>query len=149
VSTPQKTTKPAKKAVKMRTRINQAPAMATHVKEGILISQIPLVTVSELNKHEHWSVSARRHKRQKLLVRLALNGHVCQLKPPYHVSIVRYSPGILDGHDNLPGSLKYVTDAIAESLFPGQAAGRADSDPRITWHFNQTRNPTHFSWIRS
>ena len=148
VTTPAKTPKPRRKAVKKRIRANAAPPMATHVKDGILISQIPIVTVSESNTREHWSVSARRHKRQKLLVRLALNGHVCQLQPPYHVNIVRYSPGTLDGHDNLPTSLKYITDAIAEMLFPGLAAGRADNDPRITWHFNQTRSPVHFVWIR-
>ena len=148
VSTHQESTNLPRRAVKMRKKGVPAPPMDTQVKNGILISTIPMVTVSEANTKEHWSISSKRHKRQKLLVRLALNGHVCQLQSPYHVTIVRHAPGTLDIHDNLPTALKWIVDGIADMLLPGQAVGRADSDPRISWHFNQTRSPVHYIWIR-
>jgi hypothetical protein len=46
---------------------------------------------------------------------------------------------MLDEHDNLRSSLKWVVDSIAGLLLPNLAEGRADDDKRISWSYNQER----------
>lgn len=49
------------------------------------------------------------------------------------ISLVRFAPRLLDGHDNLPGLFKATVDQLAEEL------GLDDRDPRITWMYGQSR----------
>ena len=96
-------------------------------------------TVSESNTHEHWAVSNHRHKLQKRQIQwwwLSL-----QEKPslPCSVKLTRIAPRMLDSHDNLPTSLKWITDSIADKMCPGLKAGRADDDARIRWVYDQQK----------
>ncbi len=61
--------------------------------------------------------------------------------------MVRISPRRLD-FDNLVGSLKWVRDALAESLISGLAPGRADEDQRIKWDYGQEKGKVREYAIR-
>lgn len=99
--------------------------------------QLPIKTASEGNSSEHWTVKSKRHKLQKGWVNWAF----CQDKPiiamPCTVVVTRIAPRALDCHDNLPMSLKWICDSIADNLFPGKAAGRADDCKDIKWEYRQ------------
>lgn len=90
-----------------------------------------------------------RHAMAKIRTEIAL---------PCEITLTRLSPRTLD-KDNLPTAFKYVIDELAEILMPEykasyvnkkgkrvQIKGRADADPRITWHYRQEKN--HFYGIR-
>lgn len=59
-------------------------------------------------------------------------------KLPAHIKLTRVAPRILDS-DNLPVSMKYFRDAIADYFIPGLAPGRADSNERLTWSYDQRK----------
>lgn len=84
----------------------------------MLSVEVPIKTVSELNRREHWASRARRVKAQRAATMLALR---CSREDPsdyklamkIRVLLVRIGPRRLDG-DNLQGALKAVRDAVAE-----------------------------------
>jgi len=92
-------------------------------------------TVSESNCVEGWRKRHKRHKDQKELVWSYLINEIKQIPLPCHVLLER--EGRMLDDDNLPPSMKYIRDQIADMLVPGLAPGRADNDPRITWHYRQ------------
>jgi hypothetical protein len=90
-------------------------------------------------KPEHWTESSARHKAQKIAVYLALNPLRDSLSLPCTVRMTRYSPGELDPDDNLRMALKWIKDAISEVLTQDFVPGRADSDRRIIWEYDQVK----------
>ena len=87
--------------------------------------EIPIKTCSELNCHEHWRVSHKRHSLQKKQVKLQYVRSALRIDPPATIVITRLSPRLLDS-DSAPGACKWVRDAIANCIIPGLQAGRAD-----------------------
>lgn len=102
----------------------------------ILYLHIPTKTVSEANISEHWSKKNKRHKLQKNDVFFALLGHRSKIKFPCEILLKRLGKKLLDS-DNLSFSLKWVRDAVADSIIPGLPPGKADGDPRIKWDYAQ------------
>jgi len=100
---------------------------------------IPLRIISESNKSEHWSKKSARHRKQKHMISLFLKPVISKISLPCHVQLTRIAPRMLDEHDNLRSSLKWVVDSIAGLLLPNLAEGRADDDKRISWSYNQER----------
>lgn len=89
---------------------------------------LPVATVSEANRRDHWSTKAKRAKRHRTAARA-----MCPLVPlPATVRLVRLSTRTLDD-DNLRGALKAVRDGCADRL------GVDDRDPRVTWEYAQER----------
>jgi hypothetical protein len=96
---------------------------------------------------------AKRHKQQQYFIRLSYLKQKVDIQLPCTVLLSRLSPRLLDD-DNLRSALKYVRDEISE-LILGQTdktyttksgkikkmKGRWDSDPRITWLYEQKKNP--------
>lgn len=130
------------------------PALAT--------IEIPLATVSEANRasHEQWT---KRHKRAKaqnetvIAHMLAARASWDHLRLPLVVVLVRHGVGTLDD-GNLGAALKYVQDAVTDSLglylpkgegprphnqrAPGLAKPRAthyDDRDRLSWHYAQRK----------
>lgn len=101
--------------------------------------QLPIKTASEANSSEHWTKKAKRHRLQKRWIKAAFLKEKPQIEFPMHVVITRLAPRSLDCQDNLPCSLKYVVDAIAEELTGNYVPGRADGDKRITWEYRQEK----------
>lgn len=92
--------------------------------------EIPLRTVSALNKREHWGARARRVK----IERNSVGWMLPKARPatPVRVLMVRIAPRKLDD-DNLAGALKGVRDAVAQWL------GLDDADPLVTWKCGQEK----------
>jgi hypothetical protein len=101
--------------------------------------ELPIRTVSENNSSEHWAVKNKRHARQKRLIKLRFNKDKELIKLPCVVTLTRIAPRTLDAHDNLRSAFKWIVDAVADNLIPGQAAGRADDSTEITWEYKQQR----------
>ena len=110
--------------------------------EGRLTATLPIATVSEGNCFESWQKKHARHKRQKLTIDLALSPHMCQVRTwlPLRITVIRCATRFLDAHDNLRMSVKYCIDQIADCIFPGQKAGRADDDKRLNWVYQQEKS---------
>lgn len=94
-------------------------------------------TVPEFNSSEHWSSRGMRHRLQKKLVAKRWILDKPQVALPCKVVLTRIATRKLDEHDNLPGSLKWIADAVADCILPGQKAGQADASPLIKWGFRQ------------
>lgn len=101
---------------------------------------LPIKTVSEANTKAHWTVGYQRNKQQKDIVKKSLLAYSdIVLKFPLTITVTRIAPRMLDAHDNLRTSLKWVVDAIADFIFPGLKAGRADDSPDLIWHYSQKK----------
>ena len=100
---------------------------------------IPLKIISEANISEHWIKKRARHKKQQAVIKLILRPEISKISLPCHVELTRIAPRMLDEHDNLRSSMKWIVDAIAGLLLPNLAAGRADDDKRISWAYGQER----------
>lgn len=101
--------------------------------------QLPIKTASESNSSEHWTKKAKRHRLQQRRVKEAFLEDQPQIEFPLHVVLTRISPRRLDSHDNLPTSLKWISDSIAANLTGNFVPGRADDDKRITWEYRQEK----------
>ena len=101
--------------------------------------QLPIKTASESNSTEHWTVKSKRHKLQKGWIKWAFHQDKPIIAMPCTIVVTRIAPRALDCHDNLPMSLKWVCDSIADNLFPGKAAGRADDCKDIKWEYRQEK----------
>lgn len=95
---------------------------------------MPLKIESEANVREHWTRKSKRGKIQKFFIENAMKGKAWPL--PCAVVLKRYGPRRMD-EDNLIIGFKKVRDVISDCIIPGLAAGRADGDERIEWHYQQ------------
>ena len=75
----------------------------------------------------HWGARQRQHKKAHEAFAVAVAG-IAPPPLPVVVELTRVSVSKLDAFENLPQSLKPLTDAVAEWL-----GARSDRDPRITW----------------
>lgn len=75
---------------------------------------------------------AARRQGVKMVVRNAWGRQVIEA-PGLQVTLTRVAPRALDGHDNLPHSMKPIVDGIADAL------GINDRDPRVSWLYAQRR----------
>ena len=98
---------------------------------------VPVTILSEANKVDHWRTKDKRKKEQKNAIKLVMGR--TKVKPPCIVSLTRIAPRALDAEDNLPSSLKWAKDCVADILVPGKQSGRADGDKRITWILAQKK----------
>lgn len=101
---------------------------------------LPIRTVSEANLgSEHWTKRHKRHKAQKQRVKWQWKIDKPKVSLPCKVILTRIAPRALDRQENLPVSMKYIVDAIADCLIPGLPPGKADSDKRIEWEYAQEK----------
>jgi hypothetical protein len=105
----------------------------------VTIFKIPIKTVSEANISEHWTKKAKRHRFQKWMVMKVFRDNDFSFKLPVVITMTRIAPNMLDKEDNLPMSLKYVKDYVADRIIEGKAPGRADDSKEITWKYDQKK----------
>ena len=116
--------------------------------------EIPLKTVSEANSSEHWTVSSRRHRQQQFFIRALFHALDKEVSTPCTVTMTRLSSRSLDSDNNV-SCMKWIRDEISECIFPEKRKyfvtkdgkmrdikGRADSDSRITWKYEQEKSKT-------
>jgi len=89
---------------------------------------LPIHTVSEANRRDHWRVKAKRAR----LHRQTAAALVPRFALPCAVTLTRVGVRKLDG-DNLQGAMKAVRDGVADRL------GVPDNDPRIEWRYAQAK----------
>lgn len=95
---------------------------------------LPLHLQSTSNLREHWAAKARRVKEQRAYAMIAAKAlGAGRMAPPWLVTIIRVAPRRLDG-DNMQAAAKAVRDGLADAL-----GLRDDSDPRVTWAYEQER----------
>ena len=117
---------------------NKAPPIRFYERE------LDIKTVSEANSNEHWLKKSKRHTAQKWAIKAEFNDKTISL--PCIVKLSRISPRLLDRHDNLKTSFKWIVDQLAECIIrnnepnvPYKGAGRYDDDPRIKWDYAQEK----------
>ena len=105
---------------------------------------VPVETVSELNRRDHWSKKYRRAKQQKEITTLFLRASrfdKSELKSPFVVRMTRVAPGQIKDSDNLASATKAIRDAVANFL------GVDDSDlsevSDVSWIVRQERGPSY------
>lgn len=97
--------------------------------------RLPLRTVSEANRRDHWATKARRVNEHRGTALLMLRARARKVGLPCTVILIRVAPRELDD-DNLRSALKAVRDGAADAL------GVDDRDPRVTWAYGQRRGKT-------
>lgn len=102
--------------------------------------KLPIKTVSEANRaNELWYVKKQRHEKQTYWLKLWWRHQKPDIKLPCKITFVRIAPRQLDDFENLPMSMKWLKDCLADLLIPGLAKGRADDDNRIEWAVKQEK----------
>ena len=101
---------------------------------------IPVATVSEANRRDHWSLKAKRAKGHRKAAFWALQAEVASKVVPDSVTMTRVAPRPLDD-DNLRSALKAVRDGIADYF------GINDRDPRVTWRYGQERGEVRQNYV--
>lgn len=92
----------------------------------MLLVHLPILTVSEANRRDHWRVRAKRAKSQRRTAAVL----VPAFGLPCVVTLTRVASRALDD-DNLRGAMKAVRDGIADRL------GVDDRDARVAWQYAQ------------
>lgn len=100
---------------------------------------LAIETISEANCAQHWSVKRKRHQSQKKAIWAQFMHDRPKIDLPCKIKLTRQSILKLDSGDNLPMSMKYCRDAIADLLIPGLRPGFADSDERLIWEYDQRK----------
>lgn len=106
-----------------------------------IIWQLSLKTVSEANCSEHWTKKSKRHRQQQFFIRQLFKQEPVKIALPCEVKMVRLASRTLDS-DNLVSAFKWIRDELSECLIPStkKGKGRSDSDPRITWVYDQGKS---------
>jgi len=90
--------------------------------------ELPIATVSEANRRDHWATKARRVKAQR-----NVTWALCPVYPlPCIVTLTRVAPRPLDCDNNV-SSMKAVRDGIAARL------GVDDRSPLVEWRYAQAK----------
>jgi len=100
-----------------------------------------IITISESNTSEHWTIKSKRHKSQQFFIKLAYQQRTHnEVSLPCKIKMTRLATRLLD-FDNLVSSLKWIRDQLADCIIPNLPKGRADGDPRIEWEYYQEKHP--------
>lgn len=99
----------------------------------------PLRTVSEANCFEPWQKRHKRHKAQKRAVMFALIPLKQHLSLPCTIRITRFAPKMLDAHDNLRISVKYILDQTCAEITQDYRPGLADGRDGFTFEYAQEK----------
>lgn len=93
------------------------------------------IRIESLNKilTHHWAQRYRRNTSHQLEVHTMLRQAKAPHSLPCVVTLTRIAPRPIDGHDNLQGGFKNVTDAVALWL------NVDDADKRVTWCYAQRK----------
>lgn len=99
---------------------------------------IPVKLQSFANTSYHWTQLHHRRSCLKKTIALFLVPYMDSIHLPISITLIRLGSRKLD-YDNLVAAFKPVRDQIAYMIFPGSRMGQKDSDPRITWHYDQAK----------
>lgn len=134
--------KPKKPLTKRVSKPKELVKASWHIEEshGTVVLTVPIHTVSEANKKEFWLTAAKRHIKQKQIIKAYFLKVKKLISLPCSVLFIRLAPRTLDSADNLPMSLKWIIDSVCEELTGNYVHGRADSDERIKIYTSQEKS---------
>jgi len=99
--------------------------------------KLPIKTVSEANRREHWATKAKRVKKQREAVRMIMRPLIEERHifddEEIDIELIRHGKRKLDC-DNLAGSFKAIRDGIADAL------GIDDGSERLAWYYDQEKS---------
>ncbi len=105
----------------------------------IIITE-PINLANEANSSEGWRAKHARHKAQKKAIFVAMLPVKELVKLPCTLKITRYAPKLLDAHDNLPYSCKWVMDQLCAEITGDLRPGRADNVKGFTFLYAQEKS---------
>lgn len=112
------------------------------LKASLTIPHISVV--SDANLMLHWSKVHKKRIAHDSIIRLIWKSNkfheTVLYNKPYIIIFTRISPRKFDS-DNLQMAFKGIRDTMADILIPGKKRGVADSDPRLTWIYDQVKGP--------
>jgi hypothetical protein len=95
---------------------------------------IPIRTIPEKNRREHWTVSSKRTQEQRSLTTMFVNQKKVPGRKPTRILLRRVSPRFLDVPDGLSCALAAIRDGVADAF------GTDDSvRAGITWEYAQKK----------
>ncbi len=121
--------------------------------------ELPLKTVSESNRSEHWTVSSKRHKHQQFFIRCLFNQKEGKTSFPFNqeerktffpcvIKMTRLSSRFLDSEENLPMAFKWIKDEIGACLFPEKVVNyevkkKVISEGKVKFKLIRVKNKGH------
>ena len=117
----------------------QAKACSRGVKGEGWTLEVPIRIRNGCNLREHWGLRAKRVKRERsaiavAMIATALTHGIPSL--PITVTLTRLAPRRLDD-DNAIAGMKAIRDAVADAF------GIDDADPRVEWRYAQERSKAY------
>lgn len=70
-----------------------------------------------------------------------IKGKICT---PCTITMVRYGKRLLDAHDNLPISFKYILDTVCAFVTGDNRPGRGDGYPGLKFVYAQEKSKDYF-----
>ena len=106
---------------------------------------LPIKTVPESNRREHWAQKHRRTSAQRMIAYNILRAEINAAKVKCsEITLTRIAPRELDD-DNLATSFKAVRDGVADWLCGKYKKGN-DRIPGLQWKYSQRRGtPKHYA----
>jgi hypothetical protein len=98
--------------------------------------------------NQHWRLKSKRHKRQQWEIKSFLKEIEIFRDKAIIIKLIRINPRMMDTGDNLPYSFKWVRDKLADMIYPGLKAGRADDTDLIEWEYRQEKGKSKEKAIR-
>jgi len=112
----------------------------------IIITE-PIRLANEANSAEGWRNKHARHKAQKKAVFAAMLPVKEIVRLPCTLKVTRFAPKLLDRHDNLPYSCKWVMDQLCAEITGDHRPGRADNIEGFTFEYDQIKSSVYATKI--
>ncbi len=105
---------------------------------------LDIKAANEANHSEPWRKRHARHKGQKKSIFVALLNCKQLVSFPCVLRFTRYAPKMLDAHDNLPMSFKWILDSCCAEITGDHRPGLADSNKGFTFQYDQVNSKKYY-----
>jgi len=116
----------------------------TFIQDRQILLVLDLKLANEANSSEGWRVKNARHKKQKKKIFVEMLPVKHLIKMPCILKITRFAPKLLDRHDNLPYSAKWVNDQLCAEITGDLRPGRADDHDGFTFQYDQVKSKKYY-----
>lgn len=134
------------KSPKVAKKIDSEPFIefGTIVQHRQIIICEPIKLANEANSSEGWRAKNKRHKQQKKQVFCCMLLVKQLIEMPCVLKVTRFAPKMLDRHDNLPYSAKWVMDQLCAEITGDHRPGRADGYEGFTFQYDQVKSKKYY-----
>jgi len=130
------------KSVKANKKKDPEPNLmfGTFIEDRKIMLILDLKAANEANHAEPWRKRNARHKAQKKRIFVELLNCKQLVRLPCVLRFTRYAQKMLDAHDNLPMSFKWICDQVCAELTGELRPGLADSNKNFTMQYDQEKS---------